>query len=105
MTLLTKQGRPQIVFKRVTRHSWGPDPKRVVVAAVIRDGAEHTARIIGVTNNRAVEVERSEGVTLPGGRGPTRIVHADGSEWVLEGVGCSCHVPGPLRGINPLLVP
>lgn len=106
MSLLVKDPtRPTVVLRRVTRHSWGPAPERVVVVAVVQAAGSRTARVFGVEDGRAVELQRSEGVTIATRRGPVTIVHADGSEWTLRGVGCSCNVPGPLKGLNPLAVP
>lgn len=106
MSLMVKDpARPTVVLRRVTRHSWGPVPERVVVVAVIQEGGVRTARVFGVEDNRATELERSEGVTIAQRRGPLTVVHADGSEWTLRGVGCSCNVPRQLRGLNPLGVP
>lgn len=97
--------RPTVVLRRVTRHSWGPEPERVVVVAVIQAGGSRTARVFGVDDGRAVELERAEGVEIPRRRGPLAITLVDGTEWVLRGVGCSCNVPSQLRGLNPLGVP
>lgn len=97
--------RPTIVLRQVTRHSWGPEPARVVVVAVIQTGHTRTARVFGVDGGRAVELERAEGVEIARQRGPRTIRLPDGAEWKLAGVGCSCNVPGPLRGLNPLGVP
>lgn len=97
--------RPTVVLRRVTRHSWGPVPERVVVVAVVQAAGSRTARVFGVEAGKAVELERSEGVSIAQRRGPATVVHADGSEWVLAGVGCSCNVPSQLRGLNPLAVP
>lgn len=107
MTLLSTKdpARPTVVLRRVTRHSWGPDPARVVVVAVIQAGGSRTAKVFGVEANRAVELERAEGVEIPRRRGLLSIALADGTEWELRGVGCSCNVPAPLRGLNPLGVP
>lgn len=106
MSLLVKDpARPTVVLRRVTRHSWGPAPERVVVVAVVQAAGSRTARVFGVEAGTAVELERSEDASIATRRGPVTIVHADGSEWVLRGVGCSCNVPSQLRGLNPLAVP
>lgn len=100
VSLLT---RPNLLLRRVTRHSWGPDPSRVVVLAVLRGGEQTVARVIGVDDGRAVEVERAEDVTVGPRARSVRL--ADGGEWPIVGVGCSCNVPGPLRGLDVLRMP
>lgn len=95
--------RPNVLLRRVTRHSWGPDPARVVVLAVVRSGESNVARIIGVDDGRAVEVERAEGVTIGPRARSVRL--ADGGEWPIVGVGCSCNVPGPLKGLDVARMP
>lgn len=97
--------RATVVLRRVTRHSWGPDPDRVVVVAVIQANGSRTARVFGVEGARAVEVERAENVEIPQRRGLLSVALPDGTEWKLQGVGCSCNVPRPLKGLNPLGVP
>lgn len=105
MRALSRDGRPAILLRRVTRHSWGPDPSRVVVVAVVREGEETTARVFGAEGGRPVELERIAGAEIPKVRGGVRIHFADGTEWSLQGVGCSCNVPRALKGFNPLAVP
>lgn len=104
MSLLGTEGRPMVVLRRVTRHTWGADPERVVVVAVIRDGEDVTARVLGADGSRAVEVERKSGARIVRGRGVV-IAFDDGTEWALVGVGCSCRVPASLKGLNPFNVP
>lgn len=97
--------RPNVVLRRVTRHTWGPDPERVVVVAVLRNGSDMRARVLGAEGGRAVEVESAEVASIPRGRGPLRVQLADGTEWRLVGVGCRCNVPPALKGVNPIDVP
>jgi hypothetical protein len=96
--------RPTVVLRKVTRHAWGPDPARVVVVAVVQEGGRRWARVIGAEGGRAVELERAEEVEILHRR-PTTLRLADGTEWEVRSPGCSCNVPGPLRGVNPLSVP
>lgn len=104
--LVTKDpARPTVVLRKVTRHSWGPGPARVVVVAVVQEGGRRWARVIGVEGGRAVELERAEEVEILQRSRPTTLRLADGAEWEVRPVGCSCNVPGPLRGVNPLSVP
>lgn len=111
MSLLVKDpARPTVVLRRVTRHSWGPSPERVVVVAVIQANGSRTARVFGVEDGRAVEIERAENVEIARQRGPLviRLADGDGTDggtWTLRGVGCSCNVPAQLKGLNPLAVP
>lgn len=94
--------RTTLRFRRVTRHSWGPEPSRVVLVAFIEDGETNRAEVWGAADGKPVLLESAEGVSLRRARGPVVIDHADGSAWTLAGVGCSCNVPAPLRGFNPL---
>ncbi len=97
--------RPTVLLRRVSRHTWGPDPDRVVVVALTQAGGTSHARVFGAEGGRAVELESIAGSSIARQRGPVTIVHPDGSSWPLVGVGCACNVPGPLKGLNPLGVP
>lgn len=105
MSVLARRAdRPNVMLRKVTRHSWGPDPSRVVVVAVLRMGDQQYARVIGSEDGRAVELERADAVSIKRSR-PVTIGLADGGEWQLVGVGCSCNVPSALKGLNPIEVP
>ena len=95
---------PKLLVRRITYHRWGPDPKRVVMVAVYKEGDTLVARVLGAENSTVVELERAEGVTIRR-RSPVALQLADGTTWSLPTPGCSCQVPGPLRGLNPLKVP
>lgn len=105
MSLRTgRQGRPNVMFRRAVRRTWGPNPDQVVILAVLREGDRQFARVIGVEDGRAVELDLGEGAEILHQR-PTTIRLADGTEWVPGRVGCTCHVPAQLRGIDPTRVP
>lgn len=104
MSLLGTSGRPMVVLRRATFHSWSDDPRRVVVVAVIQDGETRTAHVYGVVDGHAVEVERKAGARVVRSRSVV-IAFDDGSEWPIVGPGCSCRVPSQLKGLNPFTVP
>lgn len=96
--------RPTIALRQVTRRRWA-DSDEVVVVALIVEGGAGTARAFGVRNGVAVEVDRLEGAELLRTARPRVLRGANGVEWRLGSVGCSCNVPRQLRGLNPLGVP
>ncbi len=102
--MLTRSQRPGVEVRRLTRHTWGPDPSRVVMVAVVHEGERRYARVIGAEGGVATELERAEAVRVTKMR-PVTVRLADGAEWALTGVGCSCNVPSCLKGLNPLNVP
>jgi hypothetical protein len=94
--------RPGLALNRITRHGWGPDPKRVVRLVVLHQHDVMTATVWGVESGRVVELERAEAVTIPHQRGLPAVRLSDGTTWQCTPTGCSCQVPGPLRAFRPL---
>ncbi len=102
---LTKDpNRPTVTLRQVSRHTWGPDPARIVVVAVVQEGDRRYARAFGLEGGAVVEVDRMDSPSLRY-EGRTRVLESDGVVWQLRSVGCSCNVPRQLKGINPLGVP
>lgn len=99
--------RSNVLLRKVCRHRWGADPNRVVVVAVMvehtPEGPKQWARIIGAEGGRAAELERFDVETIE--RRPMALVLPDGTRRELANVGCSCNVPGPLRGLDVKRVP
>lgn len=96
------RSKPSLMLRRVTRHSWGAEPRRVVVVTIVESEGQRVASVWDAEGASAVELERVAGSEVLRQRGPVTIVHPDGSRWVLGGVGCSCNVPPALKGFNPL---
>lgn len=100
MSLVTRQGRPNVIFRRAVRRTWGENPTEVVILAVLREGERQFAKVVGVRDNRAKVLEVGEGAEILRRR-PTTVRLADGTEWVPGRVGCSCNVPAQLEGLDP----
>lgn len=106
MSVLVKNSnRPTVTLRQVSRHTWGDDPDRVVVVAIVQEGERRFARCIGVVNGVACELGRMESPSVRrNGRQPV-LTGEDGSVWELRSIGCSCSVPRQLKGLNVLGVP
>lgn len=93
---------PRVAFKRTTRMGWDPAQRgRVVMVAVLDRDGRH-GLVIGAEGGQAVVLERAEatGVTRKGQAVVVQL--ADGREWATYPVGCSCNVPAPLKGLDPM---
>lgn len=97
---------PVTVLNRPSRWRWGPERRRVVKVAVVRDEqGVLTASVYGVGADGAVEeLQREVASSLQRGRaGSPMVLLASGDSWALQSIGCGCNLPHALAGFNPLV--
>jgi hypothetical protein len=90
--------RTAVRLNALSRHHWGPDPQRTVRLAVLDTPEGLVARVIGAEADRAVVLEEAPAVEI----NRRTVTLADGRRWdVVAVAGCTCKIPGPLKGLDP----